>query len=336
MNFFKILTNRKKEPKKNKLGGGNEGKGTAEKMSKNEEQQPKNCVSELKIDKKNLIKFQKFRKMVKRKGFFLQKRSLSMIFSQNYNKCPLNSMNVFEELYKDEQPQNASANLYGLSIPGQGANFEVPIPVFKRTRKKRNSKFYGKNFGIFFNKPEYVRFENLPRRLKHELKLENMWLRFMSSSKRQGESGEPESHLRKRPAHVFDSVNPQATDPALVRPREHLSESRSLFMSSKDKSKNLSLLKSRILIRSRDEDVLSQDNKFPKPFLSVNADSLKCKKRTTPANGGLSDDVDEMDKMLRSIQILNSKSISDAIFRETIVKIALNLQKKNKKRRIGI
>ena len=296
-----------------------------------------NISDQFKIDGHSLVKFKKFCRMVQTKQLFSRETSTSRLFSRFYNKSRLHSINVFEDLYKGPQ----SRVRHGLAIPALAADSNLPGSADRTRRRKRISKFYGKNYGVFFDKPEFVSFQRLPERLKNQLKVERVWMRVIGRARRQREAGGQQSRLGKRPANVFDSEGVQEAGPGSNRGREQPSESRALFANNTDSSRNFCQLKARVLLRSgREQQSTWGGNQLSKPFLSVDADSMSSKKRVRSEdeneNEGLSDQTDEMAKVIRSIKVLNSKSISDTVFRDTVIKIIQRVQEKSKNRKSGI
>lgn len=274
--------------------------------------------------------------MVEAKDAHSKGERVSEIFARNFNRCALQSMLAFKKFYKRKRLHKL------LKYPGI---VDPAIPRFSRRRralgagnkasgKTRRAKFMSRNCGIFFDKPEFLKFENIPYRLRAQVQFEkkNAPALFNAQAQSRKAVEQAEQLDRQNEAHIqsgTDLQRPGGQD--VLGNKGLLSDSRSLFESSKQNSSHAFLLQPQVLMRSRQETA-SVGEPLSKRFLSVRLSSTETHKKSGESVMDSSSQTDDMLRMHQIIHMLNTKDISDAAFRETVVRVARKLVKKKPQR----
>jgi hypothetical protein len=277
-----------------------------------------------KISEKKLLILQNLTSKKNEKDSSQQSHKYSVIYQRYYNKCPLESMNVFKNIYRNRNRIDCNKELDMNVMNKKTRRQRKQYKNFKKEMSNRHP-FKKQNFGILFNTPEFIQFKILPKRLKEEINLQRknfyrIHLKSKSKSKHKKNNNmfPFKSSLRKRSSKAFN--NNKKSSNLFQYKNTPFNENHSFFESSQSNSVKQNFIYEKLLTRSYDDIKFENKRIITNPFLSYKQSISKSQQYNTQVVES-SDDSNEILKMLKKIQMIDIKETSDSEFRKTVIQL---------------
>lgn len=291
---------------------------------------PKTKVTDFQISNKNKQLFRKFKSRQEVAHAIHLENSFSYKFAMKYNKDPLESIKIFENIASKYQndllilPSKAS---FGIE-PRQDFKIDHNLQILKYQKKhQRTHAMYRQKYGIRFDSPEFIRFACTSRRLRDRITIDHKQESIKGINARPLEKPSFVKNLGKRASMNIDRVQPEQILQEHSSNSSHPKSEKSFFGSSRSVTPSKKLMDTDFLMRSVDDRKVEPDLQMMVRFMSEGNNQMTHFSLSDEESPEETLGSNKISSMLRDIEKLDTDEVNDKEFRRAILNMMQGLSR---------